>query len=126
MQWKFDMVIQGEHGGFGLTAEIVDRLRERGCAWVQQCTQATGSGKWYVSAELEHDGVFRRDPIFVEVVRELTAKLDREGGPLLSWRDRKQLELDFVGGLRVVTVTVEVEISDEDGKESVRVIGGLW
>lgn len=127
MESKFDMVIHGEHGGFGLTPAIVERLRERGCAWVHQCAPPVPGGeRWYVSSEMESDGHFRRDPIFVEVVREMTARVEREGEELVAWRDRRLLERTLLGGLCVVTVTVVVEVSDYDGKESVRVIGGLW
>lgn len=124
MQSKFDMVIHGEYGGFSLTDEIVEMLRARGCEWVEQCVRA--GERWFVSDALERDGEFRRDPVFVKVVRELQERLDRESDVLVSWREREAMAQRLLHGLRVVTVTVKVHIDDHDGKESVRVVGGIW
>lgn len=123
MNMKIDMVIHREFGGFSLTPEMVDRLRERDCSWITQCASTLGtSPRWYVDSDHE----FRRDPLFVEVVRELEARVKHEGEALTSWQERRALEIQLLNGLRVVTVTIEIEVIDHDGMESVRVIGGVW
>jgi hypothetical protein len=127
MQMKIDMVIHGDYGGFSLTDEIVERLREQGCTWVDQCMRTDGSDpRWYPEAQLERDNSFRQDPIFVGVIRELQGLLDRDGVEMASWKDRRTLERRVLNGLRVVGITVEIEIEDDDGKESVHVFGGAW
>lgn len=121
MHLSFEMVIHTHFGGFSLTDEIVERLRARGCPWIDQIAKASPSGPWYAPAQ---DGdEFRRDEHLVAVVKELEEELESRVENVKSWRDRAAIEQDLLHGLKVVTVHIDVEILDDDGKESVRVHG---
>jgi hypothetical protein len=123
MQMQFDMVIHGDYGGFSLTDEIVGLLRQRGCPWVEQAQRGVGrEANWYPMTD---DDSIRKDPMFVDIVRELTERVDREVGKEHS-KERDALKRRLLHGLQVVTVTIEIEIEDHDGLESVRVFGGNW
>jgi len=129
MGWKQKVVIHTEFGGFTLTPEIVKRLKARECEWIDRCGGPHG-GAFYLPYEEEDPDALRRDLDLIEVVEELTkqyeAKIDAEQGTRISWRDRAELRRDLLGGLKVVEVTIEIEIEDYDGKETVRVSGGVW
>jgi hypothetical protein len=121
MNIQFDMVIHGEFGGFSLTDEIVDRLKKRSSPVVEKFGRPSPSSPWYPLADEDE---VRRDPDLIAVVRELTEEIDRIVDEDASWRDRSILEQRYLHGLKVVTVFVEIEIEDHDGKETVRVFGG--
>lgn len=135
MRLMMDMVLHQDYEAcaFTLTDAIVDLLRDRGCAWVDQCVRSDNAPKaqdgglcWYVPHGLLEAGNFRCDPVFVEVVRELTERYDRECEELESWKDRARLERRLLNGLRVLPITIEVEIEENAGMEVVRVRGGYW
>ena len=120
MQFETEVVIHDAFGGFSLTDEIVERLKERKCAWADKLQRAS-HGEWY----LFEDDEFRRDPDLVAVVKEIREELDRRVEDLHSWRDRAALEQEMLHGLKVVRVAITLEIEDYDGKETVRVRGGV-
>lgn len=115
---SFDIVIHTQYGGFSLTKEIVDRLRKRKCPWISELVCASPSGPWYIQ-----DEKLRRDEHLIAVVRELQAEMKDRMSHLGTWRERAALEQELLHGLAVVTVQVEVEIEEDDGKERVRVLG---
>lgn len=126
MDLKFSMVIHTEFGGFGLNEEMVRRLTERGCKWISECTKTPGSlPKWYLPYRDGRDEL-RKDEDLVAVVAELTQEYDVKCKELKSWQERAELRTTMQANLKVVEVTVDIEIEDHDGKESVRVSGGCW
>ena len=127
MDLKFKMVINGTFGGFSLTDEVVERLRKKGCTWTDKLGKASARGHWYPNSDFEKDEVkYRRDPIFVEVVEEIHAGLESRLEGLESWQEREELTHQMIRGLKVVQVSVVVEIEDYAGKETVQVRGGTY
>jgi hypothetical protein len=124
MEVAFDMVIHTQFGGFSLTQEIVERLRKRGCPWVDEIGRASSTGPWYLPYREGDEDELRRDEHLLAVVRELTEELEARVQDVKSWRERAEVEQELLHGLKVVTVHVGIDIEEDDGKERVRVYGG--
>lgn len=122
MEMKVQMVIHDAFGGFGLTRVMHDRLEERGVAWLSRCASASDD-RWYLPYEDEDE--LRRDPDLVEVVRQLEVELEEESAKIDGWEERRDLELRLLHGVRSVTVHVTIDVEDHDGRETVRVYGGI-
>lgn len=120
MEMKVQLVLHRTHGGFSLTREIVDRLRERRVPWIGRL--GDGGDRWYLPSDGED---LRRDQDLVDVVREIEFEMS-EASKRLDWRARELLERQLLDGLRAVTVTVAIDVEDYDGLETVRVRGGIW
>jgi len=130
MDWKVKVVIHTEFGGFALTGEMIEMLKARGCTWADRCGGPFG-GQYYLPSEEAVDAQsFRNDPDLVAVVEELTQryekKIDSKKGESIPWRERVELRGDMLANLKVVEVTVSIEISDHDGRETISVHGGVW
>jgi len=123
MEWKVPLVIHTDFGGFGLTSLMHERLLERKVPWLERC-QKTAGNRWYLP--YEDDDELRRDPDLVDVVRQLEVELAAASSDMGNWAERRELERAYLHGLKVVEVTVVLEINDHDGKETVRVTGGTW
>lgn len=123
MDWKVPLVIHTDFGGFALTSRMHGLLLERGAPWLERC-QKTSDGRWYLPYQ-ENDEL-RRDEHLVEVVRQLETEFAVATADVDDWTERRALEREMLHGLRVVDVRVVVEIDDHDGKETVRVTGGVW
>lgn len=121
MEFHVPMVLHADHGPFALTAEMRDRLEAREVEWLSRCARAS-DGRWY----LPYDDELRRDPDLVDVVRQLERQLESETAELESWVERREVERRLLHGARVVRVRVRVVVEDRDGRESVRVAGGVW
>jgi hypothetical protein len=129
MNWKVKVVIHDEYGGFSLTEEMVNRLKKRGCKWADKCGKAHGSNPhYYLPYDDDDRGVYRKDPDLVAVVEELLAEYEAKtnSDESLPWREQVQLSRSMTANLKVVEVTVSIEINDHDGRESVKVHGGVW
>lgn len=134
MQWKVPVVIHTEFGGFSLTPEMVRRLKKRGVKWADKCGHDDRKTQYWLP--YQHEIVdeaenLRMDKDLVEVVRELTEEYEKivdkdDAEDIMSWRERTDLRNTMLANLRVVEVTIAIEISDFDGKESVQVTGGAW
>jgi len=127
MNWKVKVIIHDEYGGFSLTKEMVERLKKRGCKWVDRCGQ-TGPGNSNYYLPYDDREWLRNDPDLVAVVEELLAeyevKIDSDES--LAWREQSSLLRTMTANLRVVEVTVNIEVNDHDGRESIRVHGGVF
>jgi len=133
MEWKVPIVIHDEFGGFGLTPEMVRRLKGRGCEWVNKCGHDHNKTRYWLPSQ---DGMddeaenLRMDKDLIAVVRELTEEyekiVDRESGEILSWREKTNLRQEMLANLKIVQVRIVIEIEDFDGRESVSVTGGTW
>lgn len=130
MQWTVKIIIHDEWGGFHLTSEMVKMLKARGCKWADRCGGPHGGAYYLPSSEGDNYENFRKDPIFVAVVEELTERYEGETTNTkekwIPWRKRAELRRDLLANLKVVEVTVVLEIEDLDGREKVRVTGGVW
>jgi hypothetical protein len=129
MEWKEKLVIHDEWGGFGLTERMVEMLKARGCEWADKCGKSGGSNpRWYLPYEHDNRDHLRKDPDLVAIVEELTVEYDKrlkdEG--IRSWKERSALRRELLNDLKVVEVSISIEIDDHDGRESVRVCGGVW
>lgn len=101
IQFQVPMVINADHGGYGLSrAASVEVARRKGLP-----TREEGGGLFVGAGwETVASTVRRDDPDLVAVVREMGAAAGRD--------------------LKVVEVTVCIDIEDHDGRETVRVSGG--
>lgn len=123
MSMSFQMVIHVDFGGFSLTRSVYERLKQRGVEWLPRCAK-NSMGCWYLPYE---DGEeLRRDPDLIEVVRQLEAEVEEFGAKLETWEERRDLERRLLGGIRNITVHVNIEIEEHAGRETVRVTGGAW
>ena len=100
---NFPMVINGSYGGYGLSRAASEEVARRKGLVTRDVDGALFVGD---SWNAVGDVVPRNDPELVAVVREMGA---------LAGRD-----------LKVVEVSVCVEIDSYDGMESVRVGGGVF
>jgi hypothetical protein len=120
---KIPIVLNTERAGFGLTDAIVAELRRRNCTWVSKFKRGDLMKLWFAPRSAQDEA--RRDPVLVDIVRAF--EREWEELPLdMPWRDRTALEERLLHGLRVVEVTVELDIDEYNGRESVRVRGGVW
>jgi hypothetical protein len=120
---ELPLVIHADYGGFSLTNAIVEKLRERNWAHMNSI-ERTSSDSWYVMHERE--GELRRDPELIDVVRKFETELKELQTARVGWREFKEAEMTLLHGLKVVNVTIEVDVEDCDGKETVHVCGGVW
>jgi hypothetical protein len=123
LRFKLPLVINRTHGGFHLTDALVEELRKRDWEHLSLVTRVHAD-HWYL--DHAHQGQLRRDPVLIDVVRKFEAEVAELSEAKSSWKDVAALEWVLLCGLRAVEVTVELEISDHAGLETVRVIGGLW
>lgn len=131
MRWTVPVVIHDEFGGFSLTPEMVRRLKERGCKWADQCGTNHRKDQYWLPYQHEigdEAESLRKDPDLVAVVQELTEEYEKivDSDAVTSWRERTDLRSTMLANLKIVEVVVEIEITDFDGRESVRVTGGAW
>lgn len=122
MEIKVEMVIHDAFGGFGLTRLIHERLEERGVTWLSSCA-STSDDRWYLPYDKEDE--LRRDPDLVAVVRQMEIELEEMSSGIDDWQERRDLELRMLHGLKSVTVHVTIDVEDHDGRETVRVYGGI-
>ena len=123
MEFKIPIVIHVDYGGFTLTGRVHELLAERKVPWLKRCAK-TADGRWFLPHK--EDDELRRDPDLVEVVRELEGEFVAAITDINDWTARNRLEQQLLHGLKVVNVTVSIEIEEHDGKETVRVTGGNW
>lgn len=122
MKIKVQMVLHDAFGGFGLTRVMYERLEERGVAWLSRCARYAND-RWHLPYE---DGdEIRRDPDLVEVVKELEVEFEETCSAIDDWEERGDIERRLLHGVRAVTVHVTIDVEDHDGREHVRVYGGL-
>jgi len=126
LEFKTPLVINDAFGGFSLTAEMVRRLKERGCGWADDCYQTSDPNVYYPPYRDNLKDTLRNDEDLVAVVRELTVEYDKKAEDIESWQERRVLAQELLADLKVVEVRVLIQIDDYDGKESVSVSGGLW
>jgi len=127
MRWQTKVVINDDFGGFSFTKTMVDMLKARGCKWADKIESVGGAHRDYY-LPYEAGNTLRADEDLVAVVEELTAQYEKavDSDTVMSWRERTDLRRKTLNDLKVVEVTVEIEIEDYDGKESIRVTGGAW
>lgn len=121
LTFKIPLVLHRTHGGFHLTDALVAELRSRGWEHLDKACR-TSQDRWY----LENVDALRRDPMLVDVVRKFEVEvqeLQRDG---VSWKEVAGTELALLCGLRVVEVTVNIDVEDNAGLETVHVNGGLY
>ena len=129
MNWKVKVVIHDEYGGFSLTEEMVKRLKKRDCKWADRCGKTHGSNPhYYLPYDDDDREGYRKDPDLVAVVEELLAEYETkiDSDESLAWREQTSLLRTMTANLKVVEVTVNIEVNEHDGRESISVHGGVW
>jgi len=130
MKEKIKVVLHEEQfGSFSLTPRMVQMLQARGCEWVGKCSQPAEGENYTLPSEfsaLNQDNKLRRDPNLIAVIETLMREYDDQTNYDLGWQCRALLRQKLLANLKVVEITVAINVFDQDGRETVQVTGGLW